>query len=103
MRCFRRVRGGHRRQIKMLARLRPHFGRVHKAIAARPDAVIHGWEVGDDVAALIVGHDHLGKFGREFEALGDHPHAGFWPVRARDDTADIIAVNRWRCGRLRAR
>ena len=87
MRCCRGVRGGYCRQIKMLAGLRPHFWGIHEAIAAHPDAVIHGWEVGDDVAPLIVGDDHLGKFGREFDALGDHPHASFWPVWARDVAA----------------
>ena len=66
---------------------------IHEAIAAHPDAVIHGWEVGDDVAPVIVGDDHLGKFGQEFDALGDHPHASFWPVWPRDDTANIIVIN----------
>ena len=44
------------------------------------------------IAALIVGHDDLGEFGRQIGGLGDHPDAGFGPVRAGDDAAQIAGA-----------
>jgi len=73
-----------------LAGLRAHPGGVYETIAAHKDAVIHRRQVGNDVAPLIVGDDHLGEFGRELDALGDHPDTRFRPVRAGDDAADIV-------------
>ena len=91
MRRLGRVRCRHSRQVEMLAGLRAHFRRVHQTVAAHPDAIISHRQVGNHVAPLIVGHNDLGELGGKLDALGDHPDAGFRPVRAGDDPADIVA------------
>ena len=52
------------------------------------------------IAALIVGDDDLGELGRQVVGLRDHPDAGFRSVRAGDDAADIVAVDRDGAGGL---
>ena len=59
------------------------LGGIDQAIAAHPHHVIRLRQFGDHVAALIVGHDDLAHPGRQVGGLGDHPHAGFRPVRSR--------------------
>ena len=58
------VRRRHRRKVEVLAGLAAHLGRIDEAVAARPDLVVGCRQVGDQVAALVVGHHHLGEFRR---------------------------------------
>ena len=60
----------------MLARLRPHPRRIDETVAAHPDLVIGLRQVGNDIAAFIVGDDDLGEAGRQIGGLGDDPDAG---------------------------
>ena len=89
----RLVRRRHRREIELLAGLRAHLGRIDQPVAAHPDLVVRSRQVGDDVAPLVVGHDHLGELRRQFGRLRDHPHAGFRPARAAHDAADVVVVD----------
>ncbi len=63
--------------IERHTRLRAHLRRVHETIAADPDAIIRDRKIRYEVAALIIGHDDAGKFGRQIRRLGDDPDAGF--------------------------
>jgi len=90
-----RVDSRHSREIETLPRLGAHLGRVDEPVAAHPDLIIHILrQIGDHVTPLIVGHDHLGEFGRQFSCLGDYPHAGFRPGRPAHCAADIVVVDR---------
>jgi hypothetical protein len=79
--------------IELLAGLRAQLGRIHQPVAAHPDAVVRHRQVGDDVAALVVGHNHLGEFRRQVGGLRDHPDAGFGPGRAAHHAADVVVVD----------
>jgi len=87
---IRRHNGG---QVELLAGLAVDLGRVDEAIAAHPDLVFRLREVGDHVATLIVGDDHLGHSGAEVGRFGNHPHAGFRPARPGDHAAEIVGVD----------
>ena len=88
------------REVHRGARLRGRLGRVREPVAANPDLVVGRRQIGDHEAARIVGDDDLREPRRERVRLGDHPHAGFGALRARDDAADVVRVDR---GRLSAR
>ena len=94
MRRRRLVRRRHRGEIDLLAGLGAQFGRIHQPVTADPDLVVHlRRQVGDHVAALVVGDDDLGEFRRQFGGLRDHPHAGFRPVRTAHHAADVVVVD----------
>ena len=86
-----------------LAGLGVHLRRVDQAVAAHPDLVVGDRQIGDDIAALIVGDDALGVAGRQVGGFGDHPDAGLRSARARHHPADVVGVDRNRCGLLCAR
>ena len=90
-----RARRRHRREIELLAGLGAHLRQVDEAIAAHPDLIVRGRKIGNDVAALVVGDDAPGEAGRQVGGLGDHPDAGFRPLRLR--------APRRRCRRRRSR
>ena len=94
MRRRGRIRRDHRGVIERLAGLGAHLRRVDQPVAAHPDLIIAERQIRDDVAALVVGDHALGVAGRQVGGLGDHPHAGFGPVRARDHAADVVIVDR---------
>ena len=94
-----RARRSDRRQIELLAGLGAHLRRVDEPIAAHPDLIVCGRQVGDDVAALVVGDDALGVAGRQIGGFRDHPDAGFRPLRAAHHAADVVGVDRNRAGR----
>ena len=75
-------------------RLRRHLLGIHQAIAAHPDPVAGFWQVGDDVAAPLVGDDDLGEAGAEITGLGDDPDPGLRAKPAGDGPADRLVVNR---------
>jgi hypothetical protein len=64
---------------------------VGQAIAAHPYFIIGIGQFGDDEAALIVGHDDLGIFGRQVFRFGDDPDAGFRSLLADDLPADVMS------------
>lgn len=88
-RCCRRCR---RRslEVEQLAGASVDLRRVLQAIAANPDLVIRIRKIGDDEAALIVGHDDLGIFGRKILCLGNNPHARFGALVTSHLPADIV-------------
>ena len=87
------VRRDHGGEIERLARNPAHFGRVDKPIAAHPDAVIRLRQIGQDVAAAIVGGDDLDEAGRQIGGFRDHPDTGLGPMRAGDHAADVVRVD----------
>ena len=87
------VRRRHGRMIDDLAGLRAQLGRIHETIAAHPDLVVRGRQIGDDIAALVVGHDDLDEVGRQVVGFCDHPDAGFRPFRSGHHAADIVGVD----------
>src|ERR1051325_8239025 len=80
-------------QVEELAGLRIDLGRVDQAVAAHPDPVLRLWQVGDHIAAALVGDGDLGKAGAEVAGLGDNPNAGFRAQAAGHDAADIVAID----------
>ena len=103
MRRRRRIRCRHRREVKNLARLCSHLRQIDQTVATHPNAVVNRRQVGNDITALLIGDDDLGKLGWEIDALGNNPDAGFWPVRTFDDPADVVAVDRRLVGLLGGR
>ena len=69
-----------------------HLRRIDEAVAAHPHVVVRLRQIGQQVASAIVGDDDLHELRRQVLRLGNHPDAGFGPVRARDDAADIVGV-----------
>ena len=94
LRGFRLVRRRHRRQIELLAGLALHLRRVDEAVAAHPDVVIGFRQIGDHVAALVVGDDDLDVAHRQIARFRDHPDAGLRAAGAAHDAADVIVVDR---------
>ena len=93
---FRRrrlVRRRHRGQIELLAGLALHLRRVDEAVAAHPDVVVGLRQIGDDVAALIVGDDDLDVAHRQVARFRDHPDAGLRTLRPAHDAADVVVVD----------
>ena len=94
------LRGGgivgrrHGGEVQTLARLAVGLGGIDQAIAAHPYFIFGFRQVRQHVAALVVGHHHLGKSGAQLVGFRDHPDAGFGAVRALDDAADRFAVDR---------
>ena len=93
LRRRRLVRRRHRLEIELLARLAVDLRRVDETVAAHPHLVFGLGKVGHDVAALVVGHHHLGVAGRQIGGLRDHPHAGFRSARAGNRAADVVIVD----------
>ena len=94
LRCRGQARRNHGGQIERLPRLRRHLLGIDQAIAAHPDPVAGFWQVGDDVAAALVGDDDLGEAGAEITGLGDDPDPGLRAKPAGDGPADRLVVNR---------
>ena len=79
-----RVRRDDGRQVQRLARRRLHLRRIDQAVAAHPDVVVGLRQVGQQVAAAIVGDDDLDELasaGRVVSAITQTPASGpFGPV-----------------------
>ena len=82
-----------RLQIDRLARRALHLWPVNQAVAARPQRVIRFWQIGDQIAAPIVGDDDLGIPGRQIHRLGNDPDAGFRTVGAGDGAANLVVLD----------
>ena len=91
----------HSRMVDDLARPALHLGGIDEAVAANPHVIVRLGQIGDDVAALIVGHDGADEAHAQFAGLRDDPDASFRPLGAGDDAADIIIVDGGRLLRLR--
>lgn len=93
--CRRRfVRRRHGCEVELLAGLRAHFRRIHQSVAAHPDLVVHvRRQIGKDIAALVVGDDDLGEFGRQFGGFRDHPNAGLGTRWAAHHATDVVIVD----------
>src|ERR1700686_2290911 len=50
-------------------------------------------QIGNDIAAALVGDRHLGKAGAELAGLGNDPDAGLRSEPAGDDPADVVIVD----------
>ena len=89
-----RVGGGGGRRLDLevdgLARARFDLLAVGQAIAANPDLVVCIRQFRNDEAALIVGDDDLGIFGRQILGLGDDPDAGLRALVADHLPADVV-------------
>ena len=70
----------------------PH--RVFQAVATHEQVVASVRQIGHDIPALVVGHDDAGELRWQVGGLGNHPDTCLRTVRARDDTADVIRVDR---------
>ena len=88
-----RIRRRDRRQVQGLARRRLHLRRVDQAVAADPDVVGGFRQIGEQVAAAIVGDDDLDELRRQIGRFRDHPDAGLGSLRGRDDAADVVGVD----------
>ena len=97
-RRLRLVRRQHCGQVELLAGLALHLRRVDEAVAAHPDVVVGFRQIGDDVAALIVGDDALDVAHRQVARFRDHPDAGLGTAGAAHDAADVIIVDGHRRG-----
>jgi hypothetical protein len=94
MRRRRLARGRHGREVEELAGLCAHLGRIDEPIAAHPHLIVHiAREVGDDVAPLVVGHDHLGEPGGQLRRLRDYPHTGLGPCGPPHHATDVVVVD----------
>ena len=102
LRGRRIVRRRHRGQVELFARIGFDHGRIDQAVAAHPHFVMCLRKIGHDVAALVVGDDHLGVAGCQIVCLRDHPNAGFRSVRTGDHAANVVIVDLHRL-RLRRR
>ena len=89
-RCVRR---GHGSQVKQLAGRALHLRRIDEAVAAHPHVIIGFRQIGDDIAALIVGDDDADETHRQIARFRDHPDAGLRPLRTGDHAADVVVVN----------
>ena len=88
------VRRHARRQRQVSPRRGPHGRRVDQAVSADPDAEIGlGRQVGQQVAALVVGHDDLAELRGRVRGLGNHPDAGLGTPRARHGASDVVRVD----------
>ena len=87
------VRRWRRGEIHQLSGSARHLRTVDETVAAHPYVVVRLRQIRDHVAPAIVGDDRLDIPDGQVARLGDDPHACLRPVRARDDAADVIAVN----------
>ncbi len=107
--ALRRLRGRRRRggEVDDPARVALLPRRIHHAVAAREHLVIRLGQIGDEVAALVVGHHALDQPRRQVGGFGDHPHAGLRSVRTRHHAADVLIADRRRllcvCRRRKSR
>ena len=99
-----RLRLGRRHRCRMvddLAGLALHLGGIDKAVAAHPNVIIRLGQIGDDIAALIIGHHAADEAHAQLARLGDDPDARLRPLGAGDHPADVIIVDGGRLLRLR--
>ena len=90
-RGFRGIRRRHGFEIELLAGLGFDLRRIGEAIAADPDRVFGLRQIGHDVAALIVGDDHLGEAGRQVVSSRRSPRRRL-PDRSADVTTPPMSV-----------
>ncbi len=93
LRGLRKAWRDDRGEVERLAGLGRDLGRVDEAVAAHPDPVGRLGQVGDHIASVIVGDRHLGETRTEFGCLSHHPDACLRADAARDDAADVVAVD----------
>ncbi len=93
LRGGRFARRGHGFQVEQLAGRALHFRRIDEAVAAHPDVVVGFRQIGDDVAALIVGDDDADETHRQIARFRDHPDSGLRPLRPGDDATDVVIVD----------
>ena len=84
----------HRGQVQSRARRGAKLVRIDQAVASHPHVVARLGQVGDQIPALIVGHDDPGEARRKVGRLRDHPDAGLRSARSGHDTPDVVGVER---------
>ena len=87
------VRRDHSREVEVSSGLGIDLGRIDEPVPAYPHFEFCLRKIGDQVAALVVGDDDLGVFGRKVGGLRDHPDARLRPLRPGDDAADVVIVD----------
>ena len=65
---------------------------IQDSIPSDENLVIDRRQIGQHVAALIVGHDGLDHLGLEIVGLRNHPHAGFGTFFTPDGATDVAGV-----------
>ncbi len=88
-----RVRRWDRGEVLPPARGGRLLGRVHQPVPPDPDAVVRLREVGQQVAAPLIGDDDPGEPGGEVAGFRDHPDSGLRSRGAGDHAADIVSVH----------
>ena len=79
-------------EVQLPAWFGHHFRTIHEAVAAHPHVVRRLWQIGNEVAAPVVGDDDLGVSHRQIPRLGDHPDARLGSIGARYHATDVIAI-----------
>jgi hypothetical protein len=78
---------------KVLSRLCRRLGAVDEAVAARPDLVIRGREIGNDEPASVVRHDALDVPDGQVARFRNHPDTRFGTLGTHDNAADVVVVD----------
>ena len=76
-----------------LARLDFLLVGINQAVTACPDIISTLRQIGDNEAALIIGHNDFDVAHRLIARFRNHPDAGFGAVGACDCAADIVFVD----------
>src|SRR5262249_20222440 len=87
-----RVGRDHRFQVELGAGRSLHLGRVDQAVPAHPHAVVRFRELGNEIAAAVVGDDDLGVLGRQVGGLGDYPYTGLGAAATRHCARDVAGT-----------
>ena len=82
-----------RLQIELRARLGVHRRRIDQPVTADEHPVACSRQIGQEIAAAIVGDDDPREFRRQVGGLRHHPHASLGSLRARDHSADIVGID----------
>src|SRR5262249_50070541 len=66
-----------------------------QTVSADPNVIVCLWQLRNDVAAEVIGNDHLREFGRKVGRFRYDPHPRFWLACAGDQTTNICLADRY--------
>ena len=81
-------------KVELLARSGRLTRRVDQTVPAHEQVVASVRQIRHDIPTLVVGHDDASELRWQIGGLGDHPDPRLGTVRAGDDTADVVQVDR---------